>query len=107
MNQTSNKTMYVAQVSFPDKNEAKEFSKYLIKKNYAACCQILGEIESIYSWEDKIESSKEVLLLIKFKKENCKIIEETLYKMHSYDVPEFIVTEVNFASKQYLDWVYK
>jgi uncharacterized protein involved in tolerance to divalent cations len=45
--------------------EARKIARHLVENQLAACVNIVPEIESIYRWQGKVESSSEWLLLIK------------------------------------------
>lgn len=57
--------------TFPNKKEAKEIGKGLVKNKLAACVNIFP-IESIYHWQKKIVKDKEFAVIIKTRKENFK-----------------------------------
>jgi len=77
----------------PDRDTAENISITLIKKGLAACCNILPQITSIYSWEGKIEKESELMLIIKSAEDKFSELEETITELHPYDVPEVIATE--------------
>ncbi len=89
----------------PDKDTAKKLAHLLVTKQLAACVNILPSITSVYSWEGKIESVQEHLLLIKSSKANYQAIETTLFKHHPYEVPEIIAVPIERGLPEYLDWI--
>lgn len=91
---------------FPDKKEAEETADFLVRKKLAACCNIFP-IESIYSWQKKIEKGGEVVAIIKTKEANFKKIEKVILKNHSYDTPCIIEIPLARITKKYLDWANK
>jgi periplasmic divalent cation tolerance protein len=62
-------------------------------------------VESIYRWKGKTEVSREFLLVIKTTASRLTALEEEVKRLHSYDVPEFVVLEIAGGSKEYLRWV--
>jgi periplasmic divalent cation tolerance protein len=64
-------------------------------------------VESKFWWKDKVEKSKEVLILIKALRAKFKKIEKEISKLHSYEVPEIIAIPVVAGSKEYLKWIGK
>jgi periplasmic divalent cation tolerance protein len=62
-------------------------------------------VQSIYRWEGKVESSSEVLLVIKTSVAHVKAVEQTVAGLHSYSVPEFLVLEISGGSERYLAWL--
>jgi periplasmic divalent cation tolerance protein len=67
--------------------------------------QISGPITSYYHWEGKLETSQEWLLTIKTTNDRFDDVDQTIRKIHLYDIPEIIATPVVTGSKKYLNWV--
>lgn len=59
--------MYVTASS---EEEALRISGSLVTKNLAACVNIIPQIKSVYMWEGKMETSPEVLMMIKVNNRN-------------------------------------
>ena len=91
----------------PDLKTAQVISEHLIDKNLAACCNILPAVESVYKWKGKVEKGQECMLLIKSTEENYQKIENAIIKIHPYEVPEVIATQIIAGSAPYLDWIKK
>jgi periplasmic divalent cation tolerance protein len=94
----------IVQTTYPTKEEAKVLANILIRKKLAACVQI-SEIDSIYSWDDRICEDKEYILNIKTKKENYPLIEREIKENHSYDLPEIISIKINNISDEYKNFI--
>ena len=90
--------------TYPNKKSISKISNDLIKNKIIACVNI-SKIDSIYSWNGKIQNSPEYMAIfktvIKNKTKLKKIIEET----HPYDVPEIVEIDVNSINKPYLNWL--
>jgi periplasmic divalent cation tolerance protein len=86
--------------------EGRKIAKAVVGKRLAACVNLLSApVESIYRWKGRVESAKEFLLLIKTTARRLKELEKEIARMHSYDVPEFLVLRVEGGSKRYLEWL--
>lgn len=90
--------------TFETKEEAREMSKAIIEKKLAACCSI-EEIESIYSWKNKVETAEEFQLTIKTKEPLYKQLEEFILKNHPYETPQIISIPILNGSSGYLRWI--
>ena len=88
-----------------NEDEARTIAHSLVKSHLAACCNILPGISSIYEWQNKLELSQEVLLLIKTVPENYKEIEELILKDHSYECPAIYSTTIESGYDPYLAWI--
>ena len=87
------------------REEAERIARALVDEQLAACVSIIPGLTSVYRWQGKVEAAPEILLLIKTTAANLTRLEEAIRRLHSYEVPEFIVLAPESASKPYLDWL--
>jgi periplasmic divalent cation tolerance protein len=86
--------------------EARKIASKVVRKRLAACVNIvLGPIQSIYRWKGKVQSAREVLIVIKTTEKRLADLEKEVKRLHSYDVPEFIALPISGGSREYLAWV--
>ncbi|HYK37436.1 divalent-cation tolerance protein CutA [Alloacidobacterium sp.] len=85
--------------------EAKRIARTLLEERLAACVNIVGGLASIYRWKGAIEEAQEVLLLIKTRAEKLEALEAAVRRLHSYDVPEFVVLKLDGGCAAYLKWI--
>jgi periplasmic divalent cation tolerance protein len=86
--------------------QAKLIARSVVEKRLAACVNILRiPIESHYRWQGNVEKARELLLFIKTTARKVGGLEREVKRLHSYDVPEFIVLPIVAGSKAYLDWL--
>jgi periplasmic divalent cation tolerance protein len=85
--------------------EARKIANALVERNLAACVNVIPQIESIYRWQGKVESSREWLLLIKTTAEKFGGLRDAIRELHSYDLPECIAVAVDDGSPDYLQWI--
>lgn len=67
-----------------DKREADRIANILLVKHLAACVRQIP-ITSDYWWHGKIESSKEVMLLMESRLDLFDEVEREVAKLHSYE----------------------
>jgi len=94
----------VVLVTIP-KDKAKALAEILLKNKMCACVNILGEVESLFWWEGKINIEKESLLFIKTKASLFNKLKKLIKNNHPYTVPEIIALEVDKINKEYSDWL--
>jgi periplasmic divalent cation tolerance protein len=86
--------------------EARKIARGVVEKRLAACVNIgTAAVESVYWWKGKVETGREFLLVMKTTAARLKALEKEVKKLHSYDVPEFVVLEIAAGSREYLRWV--
>jgi periplasmic divalent cation tolerance protein len=102
----SGKQSRVALVTCGSANEARRIAKAVVGKRLAACVNILpGMVQSIYRWKGKVESGREVLMVIKTTAGRLAKLEKEVNKLHSYDVPEFVVVPIVAGAREYMRWL--
>jgi periplasmic divalent cation tolerance protein len=91
--------------TFPDSVTAKRIALELVKARLAACVNVLPGVESIYQWKGELESSSEVLGLIKTTVAMYPALETRLKELHPYDVPEILAVPASNVHPAYAQWV--
>ena len=93
--------------TFPDVATARRIGRQLVEERCAACANILPSVESIYWWEEKVESANETLVLFKTSADRYNALETRLRQLHPYEVPEIISFRVEQGLPDYLKWLTK
>lgn len=85
--------------------EASRLAQQLVEKRLAACVNILPGIRSLYRWKGRAETGREILLFIKTRQEKLSALWQSLRRLHSYEVPEYLVLPVSHGERRYLEWL--
>jgi periplasmic divalent cation tolerance protein len=95
----------VVLVTASGREEADKIAAALLEKRQAACVNVVPGVSSRYWWQGKLDSSEEVLLVIKTRQSLVDALITTVKENHSYTVPEVIALPIIGGSRDYLDWV--
>jgi len=102
------KTQYIIiLITAKDKKEAQKIARGLLEAKLIACANIVQGVQSLFWWQGKIDSSKEILLVLKTKKILFKRISAKVKSLHSYQTPEIIALPITDGSEDYLKWIDK
>ena len=95
----------VVLVTTSNSEEAHRIANTLLNRRKAACVNIVPEVNSLFWWQDKLDSAHENLLVIKTKASLLNEIVTLVSQVHSYDVPEIIALPIVGGSRDYLEWL--
>jgi len=91
-------------------DEARKVSRFLVQEKLVACSQIIPWIESIYMWDENIETAQESRVVFKTRKECLPKICDTIKKNTRYEIPEILWRPINDEGNlggldTYLKWI--
>jgi len=81
------------------------FARALVEARVAACVNVLVPMRSIYTWEGATETAEERQIVVKTSRDRLDELWARVKALHPYDVPEFLVLEVEGGNPDYLRWV--
>ena len=95
-------------VTCASRPEARKIANAVVTAKLAACVNILSApVESVYRWKGKVETANEFLLMMKTTTRRLRALEKEVVRLHSYDVPEFLLLPVAAGSPAYLKWLHE
>lgn len=86
-------------------DEARKICRFLVEEKLVACAQIIPWIESIYLWNQQLETTQETKVLLKTRKEHYEQIQNVIIKNCKYQVPEILSTSIHQINSSYQDWM--
>ena len=91
--------------SLPDAITAREIATVLLEEQLIACANILGEVEAVFRWEGRVDTSREVAVLFKTTSENIDPAVWRLGALHPYATPAIVATICDAAYPDTLEWL--
>lgn len=86
-------------------DEARKVARYLVQERLVACAQITPWIESVFMWNNQLETVQESKITFKTRLENYERIKEVIMKNTTYEVPEITYTNLDGGNEAYLKWL--
>ena len=81
---------FIILVTAKDKKQAQSIARALLEAKLIACANIIDGIQSLFWWQGRIDSSKEVVLVLKTKKSLFNKVSSMVKSLHSYQPQEII-----------------
>ena len=101
----SSLSMVVVLVTAPDEEVAAQLARTLVQERIVACAQILPGLTSYYSWENQLECSGEVLLILKARQERLAALDQRVRELHPNEVPQIVALPACHVEEHYARWV--
>ena len=92
-------------VTAPDVKSARKLAQAALQARLVACVNLVPRLESHYWWKGRLESSAEVLLLLKTIRARLPELEKLIIVTHPYDTPEIVVLALVAGNQRYLTWL--
>lgn len=89
----------------PDAEQAERIARALVEERLIACANLVPGVTSIYRWQGAVQADAEVLLVMKTRRSLVPRLKERLPRLHSYEVPELVVTALVDGLDPYCRWV--
>ena len=87
------------------RQEAEKIGKELVASRLAACVNILGNMNSIYMWQGKVQNDSEIVLIAKTTEDQVPQLVEKVKSLHSYECPCIVSIPVSGGNQDFLDWI--
>ena len=96
---------FLTYITTKNEEEALTLANLAVKKNLAACGNIIPNMKSIYKWQNKLYNDKETLLILKTNSNKFPLLKKLILEEHSYEVPCILKIPISDGNKEYLKWI--
>jgi periplasmic divalent cation tolerance protein len=95
----------IVYTTWPSIVEAEKAGHTIVEQRLAACVNIVPGMISHYWWQDKIERSEEVVMLVKTCASLAEAVGAAVKKQHSYTIPAVMALPVESVDPAYQKWI--
>jgi periplasmic divalent cation tolerance protein len=85
--------------------EAAKIAQALVERRLAACVNVIPGVRSTYRWQGAVQTDTEWLLVVKTDRDRFPEVRSTIKELHSYEVPEAVMLEIDDGDPGYLAWL--
>ena len=97
--------MLIVFSAFAREEDAVRVVRALVDERLIACGNLLPGARSIYRWKDQVADEREVVVLMKSRKQDWTALLSRLHELHPYDTPECIAVRVAAGAPRYMAWL--
>jgi periplasmic divalent cation tolerance protein len=91
--------------TFGTEEEAARVVRTLVEERLAACGSLIPGARSIYPWKGEIHDEREVVAILKTRKQDWPALMSRLHELHSYDTPECVAVRIASGAPRYMEWL--
>lgn len=97
--------MLLVLTTFASEDDAARVVRALVEERLAACGNLLPGARSLYRWEGRVADEREVVALLKTRKQDWPALMSRLHELHPYDTPECLAVRVAAGAPKYMAWL--
>jgi len=91
--------------TFANEEDAARVARVLVEERLAACANLLPSVRSIYRWKGEVADEREVVVLLKTRKQDWPALMSRLHELHPYETPECVAVRIAAGSPRYMAWL--
>lgn len=97
--------MLMVFTTFANEEDAARVALVLVDERLIACANLLPGARSLYRWENRIADEREVVVIMKTRKQDWTAFLSRLHELHPYQTPECLAVRVAAGAPKYMAWL--
>jgi len=97
--------MLLVFTTFEREEDAERVVRTLIEERLIACGNLLPGARSLYRWKGAFHDTREVVALMKTRKQDWSALVSRLHDLHPYETPECVAVRVAAGAPKYMAWL--
>jgi periplasmic divalent cation tolerance protein len=95
----------IAFTTFANEEDAARVARVLVEERLVACANLLPGARSLYRWKGTLADEREVVVLLKTRKQDWTALLSRLHELHPYETPELVAVRVAAGAPKYMAWL--
>jgi periplasmic divalent cation tolerance protein len=91
--------------TFASEDDAARVVRALVEERLVACGNVVPGVRSIYRLQEQLADEREVLAILKTRKQDWTALLSRLHELHPYDTPECLAVRVAAGAPKYMAWL--
>jgi periplasmic divalent cation tolerance protein len=91
--------------TFAKEEDAARVARQLVEERLIACANLLPGARSIYRWKEGVQDEREVVVLMKTRKQDWTALLSRLHELHPFDTPECVAVRIAAGAPKYMAWL--
>jgi periplasmic divalent cation tolerance protein len=91
--------------AFANEADAARVARVLVEERLVACANLLPGARSIYRWQEGVQDEREVVVLMKTRKQDWTALLSRLHELHPYTTPECVAVRIAAGAPKYMAWL--
>lgn len=97
--------MLIVFSTFGSEEDAARVTRALVEERLIACANLIPGARSIYRWKEGVVDEREVVVIMKSRKQDWSALLSRLHEMHPYEMPECIAVRLAAGAPRYMEWL--
>jgi periplasmic divalent cation tolerance protein len=97
--------MLIALTTFAREEDAVRVVRVLVEERLIACGNLVPGVRSLYRWQGAIADEREVMVVMKTRKQDWSALLSRLHELHPYETPECLAVRVAAGAPKYMAWL--
>ena len=86
--------MLIVFTAFADEETAASVTRRLVEERLIACGNLIPGARSLYRWQGEIADTREVVVIMKTRKQDWTAFMSRLHELHPYETPECVAVRI-------------
>jgi periplasmic divalent cation tolerance protein len=97
--------MLLVFTTFASEEDAARVVRVLVEERLIACGSLLPGARSLYRWEGAVADEREVVAMLKTRKQDWAALLSRLHELHPFEIPECVAVRMAAGAPKYLAWL--